>query len=232
MFSGAFRAPFVSPVASAGAAATPWYLAGGVLAANCKAAYQPIGAASLAASYVNLANPGTNDAAPGTAPSWASATGWTFNGTSQYLTTGVTPSSVAWSMIVRFSNAPNSDLADKYMLGGYNSQAQAFVIVPGGNSSFSNKRLYYNAFRKEVSSRVTSGVMAVAGQTAYLDGVAESGAITTGTVTTRSVYIGAMNLGSPYGYFPVDIQALAIYDTTLTGAQVAAITAAMNALTG
>ena len=32
-------------------------------------AYQPKGAASLAASYFNLANPGTYNAAPGTAPS-------------------------------------------------------------------------------------------------------------------------------------------------------------------
>jgi len=37
----------------------PWWLSGGIAAANCVAAYQPKGAASLEASYVNLANPGT-----------------------------------------------------------------------------------------------------------------------------------------------------------------------------
>lgn len=69
-------------------AAADWWVVPGK---TCVAAYQPIGAASLAASYVNLANPGTYDAAPGVAPTWASATGWTFNGSTQYLTTGITP---------------------------------------------------------------------------------------------------------------------------------------------
>ena len=61
----------------------PWYLAGGISAANCLAAYQPKGAASLAASYSNLANPGTYNAAPGVAPTFDASTGWTFNGSTQ-----------------------------------------------------------------------------------------------------------------------------------------------------
>lgn len=43
--------------------------------ATCVAAYDAIGAASLADSYVNEANPGTFDAAPGVAPTWAYGTG-------------------------------------------------------------------------------------------------------------------------------------------------------------
>ena len=56
-------------------AAAQWWLSGGVSAANCVAAYQPIGATSLAASYTNLANPGTYTAAPGVAPTFDAATG-------------------------------------------------------------------------------------------------------------------------------------------------------------
>ena len=40
------------------AAAVPWYLSGGIAAANCIAAFTPKGAASLAASYDNNAAPG------------------------------------------------------------------------------------------------------------------------------------------------------------------------------
>lgn len=84
----------------AGSAAN-WWEAGG--ATNCVAAYQPKGAASLAASYVNLANPGVFDAAPGVAPTWDAATGWSFNGSTQYLRSGV-PGSAAVSFLMRFSD--------------------------------------------------------------------------------------------------------------------------------
>jgi hypothetical protein len=95
-FAPIFQRPFSSPFdRRAAAAAVPWWLAGGVAAANAIAVYQPKGAADLAASYVNLANPGTYDAAPGTAPTFDAATGWTFNGSTQYLTTGVT-NGAAW----------------------------------------------------------------------------------------------------------------------------------------
>jgi hypothetical protein len=42
-----------------GATVTPWYLSTGIAAADIAAIYQPIGAASYAASKVNLAHPGT-----------------------------------------------------------------------------------------------------------------------------------------------------------------------------
>jgi len=61
--------------------AIDWWLAGGINAANCIAAYQPIGAADYATSKVNLANPGTYDAYEGTAPDWSAVTGWTFDST-------------------------------------------------------------------------------------------------------------------------------------------------------
>ena len=54
------------------AAAAGWWV---VVGKTCIAAYQPKGAASLAASYVNLQQPGTYDAAPGVAPTWAAGGG-------------------------------------------------------------------------------------------------------------------------------------------------------------
>jgi hypothetical protein len=50
-----------------------WYLAGG--APLPIAAYQPKGAVDLAASYINLANPGTYNVAPGSAPTLGDS-GW------------------------------------------------------------------------------------------------------------------------------------------------------------
>lgn len=62
--------------------AVNWWEAGG--ATGCVAAYQAKGAASYAASLVNLANPGTYNLASGVAPDFNSASGWTFD-TSRYL---------------------------------------------------------------------------------------------------------------------------------------------------
>ncbi len=200
-----------------GGAAAQWWLSGGVSASNAIAVYQPKGAASLAASYTNLANPGTYTAAPGTAPTFDTATGWTFNGSTQYLSTGIIPPTSAWTYLCRFSNATGGQLF------GFYSGAATTTVFPNTGGF----RYYYNRAELKKASGVTSGVIGVAGSTAYLDG-ADDGAIAipwTGN-TTNIVLLGFGNVTRYNG----KIQALAIYDTTLSAAQVAAISAAMAAL--
>lgn len=204
-----------------GGAAAAWYLSGGVSAANCVAAYQPIRAVSLAASYVNLANPGTFDAAPGTAPAFDTATGWTFDAaSSQYLTTGITPAS-GYSMIVRFSDISNANS----IIGQFTNNARFFIspnqsgIVVYGSGQFVT-----------TSPGITSGVLAIAGQQGYRNGTADGASIGTWTTTASyAIILGARNL-VPINYGAGKIQAAAIYNTTLTAPQVAAISAAMAAL--
>ena len=83
---------------------TSWWLAGGISAENCVAAYQAKGAADYAASLVNLANPGTYNAANGNSPTFNTAIGWTFDGVNDYLVTGIVPASdQSWSAIVRLT---------------------------------------------------------------------------------------------------------------------------------
>ena len=93
-----------------------WYLRGGIARANCVAAYAAKAAASLAASYVNLANPGTYNLTTTSAPSWANATGWSFNGTANYLNTGIVPNSKNWTYIAAFTD---SAAAGRCLLGVY-----------------------------------------------------------------------------------------------------------------
>ena len=62
-----------------------WYV---TYSTNLVAAYQPKGAASQAASYVNLVTPGTYDLTTADAPGWAAGTGWVFNDTTQNLVIG------------------------------------------------------------------------------------------------------------------------------------------------
>ena len=213
---------------SAAAVAIQWYLSGGIAAANCIAAYTPKGAASLAASYDNNAAPGngladgTYDAAPGVAPTWGAATGWTFNGSTQYLDTGVVPLANTWSMIARFSGGQSS--GDRFLCGIYvDYPAGYFGIwqISGGTSWYANAGAASTTY-------ITSGVLGFAGKTGYKNGAAD-GAISAGALSTElTIFVGrAPEL--PY-YYLGDIQAFAIYDTTLTAPQVAAVSAAMAAL--
>lgn len=191
---------------------------------TCVAAYQAKGAASLAASYVNLANPGTNDAAPGTAPTFDTSYGWDFNGSTMYLTTGIVPT-VSHTVIVRFSDGGtvSNDLF------GVQESTGSFLIRPSNGFS---QRAYNNAGNRAVSGAVTSGVIGFAGKNTYLDGAGD-GTIGAGTFTwTAAMYLGARHISGtgPGGYTNARIQAVAIYSTTLDATQVAEITTNMAAL--
>ncbi len=199
-----------------------------VTGATVVAAYQPKGAASLAASYVNLANPGTFDAAPGTAPTWASGTGWTFNGTTQYLTTGVIPTNdQTWSLLIRFTSQTGNGVAIAFSRTGGGGIDFGFY-VPASGVSFS----YYsgNSYDETAGGR-TSGVAGIAGATAYFNGSSIAAIPPNSGTATNGLYLGAANLdGTPGLYAGVIIQAVVVYSTTLSGGDLASLTTRMNAL--
>lgn len=197
------------------AVAPPWWQVAGK---TCVAAYQPKGAASLAASYVNLATPGTYDAAQGVAPTWDTETGWLFNGTSQYLTSGYVLSD-GFSMIVRFSNAA----AGATSICGEEWQ----FIAPQWNAQ---RNWRYGGIQTQLASNLAHGVMAITKPAGYVSGVAE--AINSGSFwhTESPAFIGARNFAGSPMCAQVDIQAFAIYSDTLTAGEVAVVSAAMAAL--
>jgi hypothetical protein len=205
-----------------GSVVLPWYLAGGISAANCIGAYKAKGAASLAASYLNLANPGTYDAAPGTAPNWTAANGWVFNGTTHHLLTGITPANT-WSMIVRFASLSAS--AARYAAAAYVDDSDQFSLQPRYTSP---GRAYAIGDSLIVTgTSLAAGVMALTPNQGYLDGVADGEQITPGN-TTGTLYIGRKG-SSATGYLPGRIYALAVYNVDIS-AYITALTTAMNAL--
>ena len=203
--------------------AVDWWRAGG--APEPVAVYQPIGAASLAASYVNLANPGTFDAAPGGAPTLGAA-GWTFNGSTQFLTTGIIPTNdQQFSMITRFSGATigiNSTVA-----GMFNNSIRQFRLL---NASAGAGVVYSNGTQNQSLPELAAGVLAIAGNQGYRNGMADVTVTDWGGAATRDVYVAATNSGVANQFLNGNIQAIAIYSSTLTAPQVAAVSAAMAAL--
>lgn len=206
------------------AAASNWW---DVAGQTCVAAYQPKGSADLASSYINLANPGTYNAAPGVAPTHGSVDGWTFNGTSQYLTTGINNANIPnWSLIARYSNATVG--ASSTIVGTYDT-GKTFLI----QLNTSNVITFNGAGVACTNTpQLFGGIYAIAGKNPYRNGTAESNAIAAGgSASALSIFIGALNLfGAPAQYTNCKVQALAIYSTTLSGADVAALTTAMNLL--
>jgi hypothetical protein len=205
----------------AGGADVSWWLAGGISAANAIAAYQPKGAASLAASYVNLANPGTYDAAPGVAPTFNTSTGWTFNGTTQYLTSGVTPAT-NYTIAVRYANLT----ADDWLIGAHDWIGGGLFgidVASWGGRYYNTNSIFDGVY--------TAATKILAWDVGYTNGATVGTVASPGPAPAFPLFIGARNArGAPDLYVGADVLAVAIYDNKLGAAQVAAVSAAMAAL--
>ena len=211
-----------------GGAAPAWWVVAGK---TCVAAYQPKGAADLATSYINLANPGVNNAAPvGAAPTWDVVNGWKFDHTvPQALDTTVTGLGISWTIIVQFSNHIAGSAA-YYLTGVQSTTAQWFAF---GSSYFATRR-YFNNPNLNAGAGALSGNIALAGLNAYFNGAPDGvvgGAGFTGAMNA-SVYIGAGSnlagaVSNPSTFYA---QAYAMYSGTLVAGDVAALRLRMVAL--
>ena len=224
-FSRVIQRPF-GGVPSAGGG---WWDLDGAIA-SCVAAYAPKGAADYATSKVNLVLNAAYDCVDGTAyPTWNTATGWTFNGTTQFLSPNLYPTE-SMTAIVRFANATGNGSSGYPALFGSSESNRNFYIHP---RSLINRRYYLHGADGQgyITGSLTSGVIALAGNTPYLNGSAET--LTSGTIggwvgtSTVKMTIGKRSNGA---FFAGDIIAIAFYSATITAPQVAALTTAMNAL--
>ncbi len=197
-----------------------WWLAGGISSGDCVLAYAPIGASDETAARVNLANPGTYDATAGSAPSWNTATGWSFNG-SQWLRSNFSVNSVSYTLIVRFANIGTGS-GDDYRIGN-----AIHYVIPRFES---NKRgfSYYGFNFLGASTNIVSGTMAQAGENSYYNGAAD-GTLTATLYSSLEYFIGARS-ATPEQPMVGDIVAYAVYSRVLNSTEVAALHTAMMGL--
>jgi len=189
------------------------------------AAYQPKGAVSFAASLLDISGKGNNAGDPGGAgtPTWDTVNGWTFDGVAQYLTTTFRPSNdQTQSGICQFSGAIT---AGGFLFGCDQAALREFGIVPQWVE-------YNNGNQALVGPALAAGNLAVAGAQGYRNGAAEGAAIGAWAgATVQNLYIGCkLDTGVPGNFLQCNIQALAIYDCTLTATQISAIAARMASL--
>ena len=167
-------------------------------AANCVAAYVPKGAASLAVSYVNLANPGTYDCTLGNTPTLVAA-GWSFNGTDDSLITGITPADKNFTILLRYSGF--TVVADKILVGSYVSGAAIGLASFETDGTFHYKNGRYNTSDYNETSSATSGVIGLAGRKAYRDGALLGDIVGDEAVAPYAdIYIGSDNNGGAWQF--------------------------------
>jgi len=198
------------------AIALPWYRAGGIPAANCIGAYKALGTGNIAASYVNLANPGTYDLTTASAPTFDASYGWAFDGISQYLGSGIVPvNNQTWSMAIRYTDANG-------ILAGIDS--------PGANDFYLAYNVYYSSVTLLIKSPTkASGILMMCGANAYRETTLE-GTIPAGSASnTRPIWIGANGAATPVSFSVSKIQAIAIWNIDISAYQ-PQVHAAMAAL--
>jgi hypothetical protein len=210
------------PVLMGGKKAAPgWQIAG----KTPVRIYVPKGAASLAASYVNLATPGTGDATLGTAqpPSWDAVNGWGFDASlpvKTWLKTGWTPTDNNITIAVKFGAM--SALDGSYFMGmrnnsgtdriGFNMNApSAFIARNGSSSSIAS-----------VGTLPQNKVVIMAGKKWWIDGVAQTDISSGTSAGFREFYIGVTSedagVSNPSTY---NLLALWIANIALDASQVA-----------
>jgi hypothetical protein len=227
---------------------TPWYLAGGVAAANCVAAYLAKGAADYATSKVNLANPGTHDLTDGAvAPAFDAATGWTFDGATTYLVTDLSTVDIGkqtGSIIIRCftESATQQVLVGAYTeVGDHYTELWLYVSLTVTGVDYGRYH-YFSYTTGGTSATYTSSggdgniVICGAGNKLYMNG------LDTGEVCdpyenledeSPDLWIGVTNYVPPADFsalFNGELYCLAFYNSILTSDQIAAITTAMQAL--
>ena len=190
----------------------------------CVAAYQPKGAASLAASYIDLSGSG-NNAAPGVAPAWAAGIGWTFNGVNQFLTTGVVPGAT-YSLIVQHAN---STIDWRPVCGSMTNATTRFYVIPRSNANATTS-YRWGATSVNIAPATATGNLAETPTTGYRNGVPHAALGGWVGLSVDDAYIGCFNnAGAAASFYGGDVIALALYSCNID-AWAAALAAWMAAI--
>lgn len=205
-----------------------WWLSGGISAAIAAAVYQPKGAASYAASLVNLTGNATFNATEGVTPGWDATNGWMFDGTDDYLNSNVNGNGTnkQYSVLIKYTNL---SLGSGDIFGQYAADTNSFRISSvNANSMHCYNSGYYLWTHNAQGVTPTDGVIGIAGDRLYYN-ASDKGTFPSGSnLADLSFYIGTKN--SNANPVVIYIQALAIYSAPITPEQVTAVTAAMGVL--
>ncbi len=221
-----------------GIAALPWWNPDGATpgggGGSCVAAYQAKGAASYAASLVNLSLPGTYDLTENAgAVSWTVA-GWAFLAASvKSFNTGIIPAlNQTWSSLIQFAGM--TWVVNSVLAGFYDDAVQSGAFYTAQHFGANSMRVYNGdrASPADNVGQVLTGNYGFAGITVYENGLAEATSIPALAGTTNiPIYIGAVNYNNvAVAFCTGTITAYVVYNVILTAPRALARAVAMAAL--
>lgn len=224
-FSSAFQPSFATP----GGIVPHWSTLGGTIADSHIAAWTPKGAASLAASYVQYGTFGTG-LTVGVAPTFDTAQGWIFDGSSQYLNTNIIPNNTQTQTVaIRYSGF----VVD----GNYRAPFGARTVYPSRTlevvvgTTGDNQTYWGDGTSLGIPGRITSGIIIIAGGTRYLNGVNRGTTPGWAGASIENIYIGAeSNGGGPIQYAGMVTVEFVYYDLAFNSTQVGLLNTAILAL--
>lgn len=217
---GRILSPTFQPNSQAKKAGGWWDLNGTIT--SCIAAYQPKGAASYAASLVNLTGNTDYDATETTQPGWDATNGWTNYDAAANLDTGVVFDSVDMSMIVRYANFDYTKSSQYPTIVGVNVWRKKFTMVV-----YNQPRIYYSWGDASITKWDVgaSAVVAMTQKIGYYNG----SVVGTCSPTYEGISNTTIRIFNGEDAY-LSILAFAIYDSVLTSTQVGLLTTAMNDL--
>lgn len=203
----------------------PWWLAGGIPASACVIAYRAKGASSLAGSYINLANPGRYTATEvGTAPT-LTTDGWFFDGGATYGLNTNLACGGHWSVIVKFKRVNTNSSIN--ILSAYVFDGGARYHGINHDNAVNKTSLYDGGGTRLATVLTLDAVACLTAENTYVNNIAY-GKATAGNLPTTNYFFGRVTTSAVE--HDLWVASAAIYYSILTTYQVAALTAAMNAL--
>ena len=209
---GSYGVQVMQPAA---AAANWWQLMSGVTAA-----YQPLGAADQASSYIDLTGNGNTATLTTGSVSWSAANGW--YGTGWILSSTVVPIKNNFTIIVKWGYLGSG--------GSWGTLIEAintgYPIELAGYHTASSRRRYYKGAFWDAATNSYSGVIGIAGDSGWYNGSKEVAAIGTGWGnSTKPLGIGSSTFSDGLAIHAVLVAA----NASASDGEMAAIMTAMAA---
>lgn len=203
-----------------------WWLAGGVDPADVVGAWRAKGAASFAASLVNLGG-GPNLYVPQAQPTWTAAKGWQGGQSNRLQVTGGVSVTYGWSYFMKVRNAAPASQQFMGCRGVWNDYTTGMDLNNTGGFQ------HIESFNPVATNPlVLTGTMTLAGPTYYVDGAYRASMTPHpgGNCGVADLMILTMSWGrNPHGgNLQTEVQGVAVYSDTLTAGQAAAIATAVS----
>ena len=216
-------------IREANADSVAWWLSDGIDPLNVAGAWTPKGKANQAASYLRDAgSDGYANIDPaivgGVAPGWDGVNGWK-PGAGAYLKTGIIPSGNTWSAIIKISNRTSVGTVE---LGSFTAPAKRSLEIVAALNAGQCAFGHGSTATPTAAPNVAAGTLAIAGGNAYVNGSFATAIVQDTVQSGVELYIHALNFSGGAAFFSdAYIQAIAVYNVTITAPQVAAVHAAM-----